>query len=244
MITRILWLCAMQRECDNVKQIIESTPFNAFNTRVDIVQTGIGTMKAGYTLTQKLLLNSITGVGAPDIIINTGCAGAHDPNLNIGDVVIGTSHIMSANVVIDDAKNMYYYGLRNDDTSNLESINISTTLTPHVEEIAKKYNVHLGPIASSDIWYDNTEYVNYWHSTHGTLCEDMEAATLSYIARLYNVPFIAIKDISNSVHMQKNKFDPYDHIVPNSAGTNSAKIAYEIILDINRVYPFAIHDFL
>jgi nucleoside phosphorylase len=55
-----------------------------------------------------------------------------------------------------------------------------------------------GAIGSAEVWTQAQDQLDYLHQTHGTLCEEMEAAAIGVICHRANVPFLPIKDISNN----------------------------------------------
>ena len=81
----------------------------------------------------------------------------------------------------------------------------------------------VGRVASSDAWLDNADLVLKESALHSTLCEDMEAAAIACVAESYEIPFVAIKDVSNSVFLNEaEQFDGHSHIVPTFAGRSAA----------------------
>ena len=55
-----------------------------------------------------------------------------------------------------------------------------------------------GPVASADIWTQEVAGLDRLHRLHGSLCEDMEAASINQIAARHGRPFLTIKDIINN----------------------------------------------
>ena len=207
----------MHIECDNIAAIMQDFPIQA-----NILETGIGTINTVYSLTKYLENNK-----KPDLIVNTGCAGAHSDKLQIGDVVAITHCVFASNIIIDEKGNSHYYGIRTNNTEN----NIYIRHTNIIEdEISynNSFNVFYGGIASSDIWHQNIKYIEFWNSYFNTFVEDMEASSIAEIAARNGIKFIAFKDVSNSIYLPSD-FEPFDHIEPQNAGENSAKIALQYL---------------
>lgn len=52
------------------------------------------------------------------------------------------------------------------------------------------------------------------HQRTGSLCEDMEAAAIGQVATLHGIPFLAIKDISNSEFYIASVFEESSSALP------------------------------
>ncbi len=76
-------------ELSNVKKIelLNKPAYTGIlgNNEVMIMQCGMGKVSAG------ICTQAMIDAFHPDFIINTGCAGALDPELNVGDVVVSNS---------------------------------------------------------------------------------------------------------------------------------------------------------
>jgi nucleoside phosphorylase len=58
--------------------------------------------------------------------------------------------------------------------------------------------VHEGVVASADVWTQHADSIRALHEQFGSLCEEMEAAAIAQICAQFEVPFLAVKDISNN----------------------------------------------
>ena len=56
-----------------------------------------------------------------------------------------------------------------------------------------------GGIGTSDTWNSEIDRIDRLHSIFGTYCEEMEAAAVAQIAKCFQVPYIAIRIISNNI---------------------------------------------
>lgn len=233
---RVLVLCAMPQEYANFmhvlgKEVCASTVSHLTigKSRVDCACTGIGMVNAAAATTRLIEQNK------PDVIVNFGCAGAHDPKLKLGDVIVGSYACPFASIIIDKNDDVRHYGVRDNDRQirywksdpTLRAIAVNSHhrlvsvggYTPTIDN---------GIIASSDIWIDNTDVVNWVSDKIGSSCEEMEAAAIAQVATQESIPFVLIKDISNSVFNDMSTFDPIEHDVPTHAGLNSAIVAVDL----------------
>ena len=238
----VLALCAMTEEAAHLKkQLVDNAFIQAPNDRlfrrgliVDVKTTGIGMVNSAANAS--FYIHDVR----PDIVINLGCAGAHDFALKQGDVVVGESHVSTANVIVRD-DGILPYGDR--DMSQLVFASDATLVG-----MARKSLAHLtkwkgstepvitvGRVASSDTWMDSVEGVTRLRELFGTTCEDMEAAAIALVAQVHHKPFLALKDISNSVFLgaATDSFDSVEHKVPALAGKNAASVAAKMLRDIS-----------
>ena len=97
--------------------------------------------------------------------------------------------------------------------------------------------VDVGAVGSSDVWRQSPALIEQTHAAHQTLCEEMEAHALAQVCRVFEVPFVAIKDVANSeIHPEPIQLEPTDHIVPETCqvGVHAARVtarALEAIAD-------------
>jgi nucleoside phosphorylase len=74
--------------------------------------------------------------------------------------------------------------------------------------------VHIGPVASADMWLQDPSWLDKVHERTGSLCEDMEAAAIGQVAALHGVPFLTIKDISNNEFHAATPFEGTESALP------------------------------
>lgn len=134
----------------------------------------------------------------PDMIINIGVAGAADPRLGIGDFVIGSSCVQFDvdTSPIGDPKYMIS-GI------NRISIDAEEATVRRAEETAKKLfpnkTVISGRIASSDKFIGGENaYLKEEAIGLGAACIEMESGSIAQVALLNNIPYIAVRTISDS----------------------------------------------
>jgi adenosylhomocysteine nucleosidase len=163
----------------------------------------------------------LIGDYAPRALLNFGCAGAHRRDILPGDVIIGDGTVHHGAVHILATGEEYFPGKDYQVTGEtVASTELATdpglrglaveaaagwtpdpwprglNLPPDVEPRAPR--VHLGRVASADIWTQFHERIDSLHARHGSLCEDMEAAAIAQVCGRHDVPFLTVKDISNN----------------------------------------------
>ena len=151
----------------------------------------------------------------PVAVINQGTSGGHDSALKVGDIVVGASSFESSayktpyvpkganiNLTAQELLGTYAY----DETAR--------AFRPHKEFFADPtlfnmafaaanshggFNVVSGKIATSDIWLNDINQINFLHEKYGSSCEEMETNAAAQICHTANVPFLGIRVISNNI---------------------------------------------
>jgi len=199
---KILYVTATSAEADALKKIRGMMPvqdrYLFGNYEISLLIAGIGSVSTAWALKQWITLN-----GKPDIAINAGIAGSYNDNLITGDVVMPVSDCF-ADSGIEDGDNFftlseaglisadefpYKNGLLYADIVYCEkmkgllkpvraiTVNTSTGSETSRRKLLKKFNPDI---------------------------ETMEGATFFYICCRENIPFLALRAISNRVE-QRNK---------------------------------------
>lgn len=159
----------------------------------------------------------------PTFILNYGCCGSHRLDLLPGDLVIGSRLIASDRVIIEaDGYERYvgmwylYHGIQ----KKVEYLSCPPFLLDLAMQTAtilegthepwpliarwpssvphRSPQVHIGTITTSDRWNRAVNRISHLATQYDSICEDMEATAIALICASHNVPFIAIKDISNN----------------------------------------------
>ncbi|SDN73949.1 Phosphorylase superfamily protein [Psychrobacillus sp. OK028] len=55
-----------------------------------------------------------------------------------------------------------------------------------------------GKIGSADFWNREIDRIRWFHQNAGTCAEDMEAFAVAQVAKIFNIPYLSIRTISNS----------------------------------------------
>lgn len=167
-------------------------------------QTGIGTAMAA----------AATALGIekfqPNLVVNQGTAGAYASELTYGDIVIGTQ-VFNGNALHSkkDGKHQYIDMTSLEQENDFSKMFLAKPKYFHSEEKAvaaaltvksayKEGEVVSGIIASFDQWNLELEKIKRLQLETGALCEEMEAGAVAAIATANQVPFLAVRVISNN----------------------------------------------
>lgn len=180
-----------------------------------ILHSKIGLVNTAISLTK--VLNKIK----PDYIINAGTAGAHDYNVNVGEIVLG-KEVININEIetsfkeINEGSNSLDWKLTTfcededkDFNCDLKIYSGDNNLIQKFKNIGKEDNTKLieGRVGSGDIWNKEKDRIKYFNQNYSTQCEDMEAYSIYKIASQENIPCLGLKIISNN-EMNDQKYDP------------------------------------
>ena len=198
-------------------QVLHGYPFTCGTLDghpVIISQTHVGMVNAA----------TATAIGilsfAPCALINQGTAGAHDPALYPGDIVIGARLINLGAFTTpwaDTGAGVHPETWAIRDTrlgAGSECIKVSAltsneTLVRIAEQTATGYAkgaVTCGTVGTSDMFNRELDRIHQLRERHHTSCEEMEAFAAAQVCAHMSVPFLSIRVISNNeLHQQ-----PYD----------------------------------
>lgn len=200
-------IVAMQSEFDLVAQLMEQTRVENINKttllcgiiggrQVILLKSGIGKVNAAIACVEMIKNFS------PDYIINTGLAGGIDKNLSVMDVVLGQ------NVVYHDV----WCGEGNDygQVQGLPCFyKANEELLKKAQQISSDVKILSGLIATGDKFIDNVKYLNDIKEKFPQgMAVDMESAAIAQTCYLYNIPFLAIRIISDTPGIE-NHYQQY-----------------------------------
>lgn len=194
---RILLVAASVQEIDILKTIpgIESYKegLRFQNSLIIPLVTGVGSMATSWTLSKWFSTNQ-----RPDLAINIGIAGSYSDSLKIGDVVMPVTDCFADSGI--------------ETNEGFQTLSEAGLLDPDVfpftsgKIIAENKFITL---ASSLIRKADAITVNCASGTETTISrlekkykpdiETMEGATFFYICKGENIPFLALRSISNRV---------------------------------------------
>ncbi|GEL77507.1 5'-methylthioadenosine/adenosylhomocysteine nucleosidase [Tenuibacillus multivorans] len=157
---------------------------------VVLLQSGIG--KVNAALTTAILHETFK----PDFVINTGSAGGTDPNLNVGDIVVGYK------IVHHDADATafgYEYGqipqMPKHFQSNDDLIKVSKKA---IQQVDDSIQVVEGMIGTGDSFMsDHKRVSNVLERIPEVKALEMEAAAIAQVSYQYDTPFIIIRSLSD-----------------------------------------------
>lgn len=207
-------IVAMEEELEavlNIMNNIEQKEIYGVNVQIGkieqkevvVVKSGVGKVNAArvtQVLIDKLNVKSI---------INIGSAGALNPFLNIGDIIIGEKLIQhDFDITAFDHDKGYITGVGDYIYSNIELIEKFKKVANNLKE--KNYKIKTGIIATGDIFCTDIEMKNKIYSKFDADCVEMEGAAIAQVCYLDKIPFIVIRSISDSPNGNNEiDFDKY-----------------------------------
>ncbi|BDR56149.1 5'-methylthioadenosine/adenosylhomocysteine nucleosidase [Xylocopilactobacillus apis] len=225
----ILIICAMDEEITRFtemfyfedKQISENFHYyegEKGNLRLRLAKSGIG--KVQVAMTTSYLISQ----RQPDLVINTGSAGAIDPNVRQRDCII-------ADGAFYHDVDMTAFGYELGQLSGHDLIfKTEPSLTDQLMEIDQKlYGAHAkrGLIATGDSFVSSNELKNkIFTEFPKPLCAEMEGAAIGQVCSEFGVEFGEIRSISDdNPDESANQFDE----TIDDAGLMAAEVAIEYI---------------
>ena len=177
---------------------------NINKTKCILVESGIGKVNAGRC-TQVLIDHFDV-----DYIFNIGVAGSISKDINICDIVIGEKLV----------QHDFDITAFNHEKGYIPKVGVYVESDKKLIQLAKKLNepnVHIGTIASGDIFCTDVDVSKKINKEFNALCVEMEGASIAQVCYLCNIPFLVIRSISDSIN-GKNKID-YDEFLNTSSKT-------------------------
>ena len=167
--------------------------------KVVVAKCGVGKVNAARVT--QILIDKLN----VNCIINVGSAGALNPLLNIGDIVIGEKLVQhDFDITAFDHDKGYITGVGDYIYSNDELVKKLQNTVNKIEN--KAYKVITGVIASGDIFCTDIGMKNKIYTKFDADCVEMEGAAIAQVCYLDEIPFIVIRSISDSPN-GKNQID-------------------------------------
>ena len=218
------------------------------NPTLTICVAGMG-KSAAAAAAQALIIAS-----NPQVLIFSGIAGALNPRLNVGDIVIGKKlHYLETNTQIiaecapyksvfeSDpklcdlaAKEAELLGFRLEKSLE-ESSSVAGDLSSDFKQSESNVNSAAyvcGNIATSDQFNTDPDILDAVRSTVFGDCEEMEGAAAAHIAAKNGVPFLAIRSMSNRCGESYESVDSHkDDLVlaANQAGSLTLRVLKALV---------------
>lgn len=190
-------IVAMQSEFDLVVKILKQPEIKKikhlsfveglFNQQqIILMQSGLGKVCSAVATVE--MINHFQ----PDYIINTGLAGGIDPALSVMDVVLGQD-ITYHDVWCGDGNEFgQVQGLP-------AQYRADKTLLDKALKIQSDIKIHSGMIAGGDKFISEIEELKAIKAKFPqALAVDMESASIAQVCYLYQVPFLALRIISDT----------------------------------------------
>lgn len=213
---------------------------------ITIIESYIGPANAAAAVER--LITEFT----PDVILHAGCAGASNPDLMPGDVVIGkTCKILCSRHIFEVRKSLLLaakpirYKHRGE-AVHKDQLDADKDLLALALEAAKDIafedwlaggwpadmprrpaRIVAGVIGSRDGWTKDPDELKFVRTEFGADCEDMESAYIAQIAEKHEIPFLAARAISNNEHVQTLKKGEIFPAVA-AAGYRAVRVIYAV----------------
>ena len=225
---RIGIIFAMKEELDELLKImtlknnykifnLDFYECNFDNKDIILVESGIGKVNAARTA--QILIDNLK----VDYIFNIGVAGSTSPSVSICDIVIGdklVQHDFDITPFNHEKGYIPNVGIY---------INADEFLLNKAKNISIDTNIHVGTIASGDIFVTDSKMSNKISSKFNALCTEMEGASIAQVCYLSLIPFLVIRSISDSVNGSNEL--TYDEFLLISSKT-VAKFMYKLLKEI------------
>ena len=176
----------------------------------------------------------------PRYLILQGTAGAHDPKLHQGDIVLGErmTHLSSFFTPHRDRGegsapfSWQHHGSEVPSEPDREPLYLysDSAMLEAAQRVAYTHGkVIRGTIGAADIWNRELDMIAYFHETLGTSCEEMEGYGVAQVCSMLGVPMADIRVISNSEWYPDEEFDE-------SVGVYCQEYIMDIIREIGGQY--------
>lgn len=160
------------------------------NKEIILVKCGIGKVNAARTT--QLLIDKYN----PDYIIDVGVAGALNPMLEIGDIVIGETLVQhDFDITAFGHTKGYIPGIGERIYSDEELIGKFEQAIDNKKD--RNYKIEKGTIASGDIFCTEIPMKDKIYAKFNAQCVEMEGAAVAQVCDLCNKPFMVLRSISD-----------------------------------------------
>jgi uridine phosphorylase len=208
--------------CDDSETVAENREYKLVNAsyegrELSVCSTGIGSPSAA------IAVEELAAVGV-ERFIRVGTTGALQSDIEIGDMVVATG------ATKDEGTTKRY---ESETVPAVADYDVLSTLVDAAE--TRQAPVHVGPIATDDAFYAETEeYVRDW-SDAGLLCVEMEAAALFTLARRKGLAAGAICTVDGNLVEGTQKGETDEEELPEKAKDNvgrAIRIALDAVTDL------------
>lgn len=166
---------------------------NLLNKEVVLVEGGIGKVNAAICATLMIEHFKVSKV------LFTGVAGGTNPDINIGDIVIGVDQIEHD---FDSTAFGYALGqIPRMDTYIFEADKdlVDLAYSVAVEKFGRE-KVRKGRIVSGDEFVASVEKIKWLRDTFKADCTEMEGAAVAHVCHVFKMPFLIIRAISDKAN--------------------------------------------
>ncbi|USZ67292.1 nucleoside phosphorylase [Halorussus salilacus] len=208
--------------CDDSEVVAENREYKVVNaeyggTDLTVCSTGIGCPSAA------IAVEELHAVGV-ETVIRVGTTGALQSGIEIGDMVVATG------AAKNEGTSKRYEAV---EYPAVPDYGVLSALVDSAE--ANDEDVHVGPIASDDAFYAETdEYVADWEAAN-ILSVEMEAAAVFSLARRKGMRAGAICTVDGNLVEGTQKGETEDEELPEKAKNNverAIRITLDAVVDI------------
>jgi futalosine hydrolase len=203
---KILFVTATSSEADVLKKvggvISVHGGYRVGNLEISVLVTGVGSIATAWAMKQWISVNE-----KPDLALNAGIAGSYKDELLTGNVVMPLSDCF-ADAGIEDGDNFLTLseaGLTKADEFPFrnELLCADTRYSVRMKNLLKPVRaITVNTATGSD--FTRIKMINKFNPD----IETMEGAAFFYICIMENIPFLAIRSISNKVEIRnKNNWN-------------------------------------
>lgn len=191
----------------------------------------------------------LIGSWAPEVLINSGSAGAHNPELLPGDVVIG-SHYLVLDQPLTPTPFAHLRWRTADSRVQHERLEADAALVDLALQAAQTIcaaeqawgeatvwptgmalrppRAIVGGVGSMDDWTTDHARLRLLRERAGVESEDMESAYIAQVCAMHGVPFLAVRVISNNeLHASTGGLDILGPI--RLAGSRAARVVAALL---------------
>ena len=195
-------IVAMQEELEEILKIMKDLEEKEIygisfisgkieNTNVIVVKSGVGKVNAARTT--QILIDKFNVKN----VINVGSAGALNPFLNIGDIVIAKKLIQhDFDITAFDHDKGYITGVGDYIYSDYELVKKMQDVGNKIKD--ETYKINTGIIASGDIFCTDIAMKNKIYQKFDAECVEMEGAAIAQVCYLDKIPFVVLRSISDT----------------------------------------------
>lgn len=184
-----------------------------FGKHCVVAISGVGKVASAFTAQYLLALYQ------PKFVVFTGVAGALNPEFQIGDIVIAkdtVQHDMDGRGLGFPRGEVPYSGHRFFD-SDKQLLDIA-------EKTQCAHLVHIGRVLTGDQFITNKEQTTYSYMLEELQGDavDMEGASVAYVCKKHDTPFILVRTISDKANSEAP--ENFEAFLPEVAGNSLAVI--------------------
>jgi futalosine hydrolase len=197
MASKILLITATSAEAAILKKVegiaYENETFRVSKTEIDLLVTGVGSIATAWSLQ-----NWLSGNERPEFIINAGIAGSYRDDIPVGEVVMPVTECFADSGVEDGEffNTLFESGLADPDEFPYRSglIHCDDIISGKLAGVIRAVNAITVNTSTGDI-----NRADKLIKKFNPDIETMEGATFFYICSREEIPFLALRAISNRV---------------------------------------------